>query len=44
MEEDRKKHEQAREKYYKMMHEAEMSEISIEQAILEHEKGHISIE
>ena len=44
VEDERKKLVVAKDKYYKLMHEVEQSEINIEQALLEHEKGSISLD
>lgn len=44
LEEEKKKLAAAKEKYHKLMHEVELSEINIENALLEHEKGVITID
>ena len=44
MEDERKRLLAARAKYSKLMADAEASELSIENALLEHEKGNLSIE
>lgn len=44
LDEEKKKLNLSREKYMKMMHDVEQSEISIEQALLEHEKGQMQLE
>lgn len=44
MEEERKKLIHNKDKYYRLMNDVEQSEISIELALLEHEKGNLSLD
>ena len=44
LDEERKKIIQTKDKYYRLMNDVEQSEISIELALLEHEKGNLSLD
>ena len=44
LEDERKKLIHNKDKYYRLMNDVEQSEISIELALLEHEKGNLSLD